>query len=146
MGAGAISVEEVVEEAAPPLVVVVTVVAAVLAVVTVVAVLRLGIARCGRRIPGCAVWRRWWGRRRWRRHGPARGCRVPGVPVRLGVEESLELTAVEEDPAAFGALIHGDAATFVRSHLTMTLGAGHLHLTHGTRPGHPGKPPLPCAR
>ena len=52
------------------------------------------------------------------------GC-VPGV---LGVHQPLELAAVEEDPAALGALVDVDAVALVGAHRAVALGTGRLHV------------------
>src|SRR5690349_21695164 len=150
------SAEEVVQEA---LVLLAAAVVPVVALLAVVAVMPGGILRLmgavGRRggVGGLAV----RGRRRCRvattvgrrgRRGIAtlldgrglrrtRGAsRTRSVPVGLGREEFLQLTAVEEEPAALGALVDRDAAALVDPHLAMTLRTGHLHVTNGTRPCH----------
>src|SRR4051812_23110175 len=129
------SVEQLVQEALAPLVPVVAVIAALLPVVAVVPIRGLAV----RRLP-VRRWRavgRWWGRwcvpRLRRGRSGSRRWSLPAVVVGLGLEQLFQLTPVQEDPAAFGALIHRDAAAFVHSHLAVTLRAGHLHLTYGTR-------------
>jgi hypothetical protein len=142
------SVEEVLQEAlAPPIV-------AVMPVMAVMPVTRLAVG--GLAISGLPITRRLRIARRLgitrarartrpitrpARRGRRRRVRrprgaLPAVPVRLGLEQFFQLTAVEEDSAAFGALIDRYAAALVHSHLAVTLRTGHLHLTDGTRPGH----------
>src|ERR1700755_293865 len=109
------SVEEFVEEAAPAFALVVAVVAGLLAVVTVVSVwLRRTVGRwLGRTVGGRLGVRRLlrggvWGVGLWR-------C-LASVPPGFGLEQSLQLAAIEEDAATLGALIDGDAAALVASH------------------------------
>src|SRR4051812_32062643 len=49
---------------------------------------------------------------------------VPGV---LGVDEPVELTAVEEDAPAVGALVDVDAVALVGAHRAVAFGTAQLH-------------------
>jgi hypothetical protein len=50
----------------------------------------------------------------------------------LGVDEALELPAVQKNPAALGALVDDDAVTLVAAHLGAALGACEaVPLIHG---------------
>jgi hypothetical protein len=53
-----------------------------------------------------------------------RGGRCAPAPASLGVDEPLQLAAIEEDPATFHALIHVHAVALVLPHLAMALRTG----------------------
>src|SRR3954466_7083756 len=132
------SVEQIVQEALVPLVAIVAVVAVVVAAERrggrrVAGVLRWvprggRVAGRGRRrgVTTTAVHRRGRGRRRGLLRSGRRAGRLPGVVGGLGLEELLQFAAVEEDAAALGALIDGDATALVHAHIAVTLRTGHL--------------------
>jgi hypothetical protein len=93
--------------------------------VTRLAVPGLGIAGWCRCVTALA--RRRWGRGRCVGPGARARSRLLGVPVGLCFEEFFQLTAIEENAPALGALVHRDAAAFVHSHFAVALRTGHLH-------------------
>jgi hypothetical protein len=78
------------------------------AVALAIATTRAVVAVGGRWRLVAATPRRWW-----------RG--LTAMPPVLGVHQAFELAAVEEDSPAVGALVDGDAASFVPSHGPMAL-------------------------
>src|SRR5829696_1145832 len=54
------------------------------------------------------------------------GGRLAALPAVLGVDQALELAPVEEDAAAVGALVDGDAAALVGPHEPLALRADQL--------------------
>jgi hypothetical protein len=58
------------------------------------------------------------------------------VPCLLRVDQSLQLTPVEEDPPTLGALVDRHAAALVLAHLSHAFGACHLHLVTVPAPVH----------
>jgi hypothetical protein len=52
--------------------------------------------------------------------------RTTAVPRALRADEPLQLTPVQEDPPALGALVDGDATALVLSHLAHAFGTCHL--------------------
>ncbi|WMF04612.1 hypothetical protein H1D33_30385 [Micromonospora robiginosa] len=54
------------------------------------------------------------------------------VPVRLGVEQLLEFAPVEEDAAAFAALVDDYSTALVLAHLGTAFGTDELHAIDGT--------------
>jgi len=54
------------------------------------------------------------------------GARVAALPALLGVDQALELAPVQEDAAAVGALVDGDAAALVGAHVALALGTDEV--------------------
>src|SRR4029453_219547 len=54
------------------------------------------------------------------------GRRIAALPALLGVDQALQLAPVQEDAAALGALVDGDAAALVGAHTALALGADEV--------------------
>src|SRR5215216_3178835 len=67
--------------------------------------------------------------------------RMAALPALLGVDQALQLAPVQEDAAALGALVDGDAAALVGAHAALALGADEVG-----RGGHRWKPPCRAGR
>src|SRR5829696_4641135 len=62
------------------------------------------------------------------------GGRLAALPALLGVDQALELAPVEEDAAAVGALVDGDAAALVGPHEPLALRADQIGCQSGSPP------------